>query len=291
MRIQESELILSENRIYHLGLHPDELANVIITVGDPNRVNEVSKYFDKVEYKISKREFVTHTGYLGKKRISVIGTGIGPDNIDIMINEVDAVKNIDFNTREIKADKTYLNIIRMGTSGALQKDIPVDSFVASSHGLGLDGLLNFYKYKKNDFQRDFISELEHFVPDLFNVCKPTIFSGSDSLMHIIAPNLIRGITLTAGGFYAPQGRKLRLDQKMKTLIDKMVQFNYKDNRFTNFEMETSSIYGLSKLMGHQALSINAIIANRAKGTFSKDPYLTIERMIKETLEKISDSRL
>jgi len=291
MRIKESELIITENRIYHLGLAKEELADIIITVGDPNRVKRVSRHFDNIECEINKREFLTHTGSIGKSRISVIGTGIGPDNIDILLNEIDALKNIDFESREINEKKKSVHIIRMGTSGALQENIDVDSIIASSHGMGLDGLLNFYDYESDAFQTNFIASLKESVPKLFDICLPNIFQGSTSLKNSVGADLFAGITLTAGGFYAPQGRELRLKQKMKPLIDLMVNFSFEGLKFSNFEMETSSIYGLSRLLGHHALSVNAIIANRQKGTFSKDPYKTIDKMIETTLEKICDSNL
>ena len=286
-RLQASELILTDDgRIYHLGLHPEDLGDYVITVGDPKRVEKVSRHFDKIEVKNQKREFVTHTGMLGDKRLSVIGTGIGPDNIDIMINEIDALKNIDFKTRTIKDDFQKLHIIRMGTSGSVREEIPVDSIVGATHGMGLDGLLNFYNYKKNDFQIDFESSLKKEVPHLFDVCLPYIFEASKYLVDNICDDFIKGITMTAGGFYGPQGRQLRISQKTRTIIDDLVKFRYKDLVFTNFEMESSAIYGLSKLLGHEALSVNAIIANRQNLTFSKDPYATINKMIIKTLEKI-----
>jgi len=286
-RIQESELILTDDgRIYHLGLHPEDLGDYIITVGDPKRVAKVSRHFDNIELENQKREFITHTGTLGNKRISVIGTGIGPDNIDIMINEIDALKNIDFKTRTIKKDFHKLHIIRMGTSGAVREEIPVDSIVGATHGLGLDGLLNFYNYKKNEFQRTFECNLKIEVPSLFEICLPYIFEASKYLVDNICDEYITGITMTAGGFYGPQGRELRINQKTRSIIDEMVEFSYKGLKFTNFEMETSAIYGLAKMMGHEALSVNAIIANRQSKTFSKDPYATIDKMIVKTLEKI-----
>lgn len=285
--IKESELILTEDgRIYHLGLLPEQLGDYVITVGDPKRVERVSKHFDRIEVINQKREFITHTGYLGSKKISVIGTGIGPDNIDIMMNEIDALKNIDFKSRTIKNEFQKLFIIRMGTSGALRKEIPVDSIVGGTHGLGLDGLLNFYQYEKNDFQIDFETSLSNEVPELYNICLPYIFKGSKYLIDNICDNFIKGITMTAGGFYAPQGRELRLPQKTRKIIDDIVIYKFENHVVTNFEMETSAIYGLANLMGHEALSINAIIANRVNKTFSKNPYDTIDRMIVESLEKI-----
>ena len=291
MKLKDSELILIDGRIYHLGLAPEDIADIIITVGDPNRVERVSRHFDKIEYRGQKREFLTHTGFLGKKRITVIGTGIGPDNIDILLNEIDALKNINFKSREINKKKRSVNIIRLGTSGALQEDIKVDSMIVSSHGFGLDGLLNFYDYDLTHFQEEFMSKLKNFVPALFNICYPTLFKGSDTLAKDIANDLRSGITLTAGGFYAPQGRELRLKQKMRSIIDKMVKFEFDGMHFSNFEMETSSIYGLSHLLGHRALSVNAIIANRATGEFSKDPRKTIDSMIVNILDRIAGSDL
>lgn len=286
MSYRASELILTKGRIYHLGLHPDELADIVITVGDPDRVERVSKHFDRITRKVKHREFLTHTGDLGSKTISVIGTGIGPDNIDIMMNEIDALKNIDFLTRTDKDTLTRLTIIRMGTSGAIQPDIEVDSLVASTYGMGLDGLLNFYTYEQDPFQKSFESRLKAFVPELFQICKPTIFEASKFLLNNIAFDLVQGITITAGGFYAPQGRQLRLAQKMRPIIDKLPDFRLENHRFINFEMETSSIYGLARLLKHRALSINAIIANRANGSFSKDTQKTIDRMIETVLERI-----
>ena len=291
-RLKESELILTEDgRIYHLGLHPEDLGDIIITVGDPKRVERVSRHFDKIELKNQKREFVTHTGMLGKKRVTVIGTGIGPDNIDIMINEIDALKNIDFKTRKIKKDFTKLYIIRMGTSGALRKDIPVDSIVAASHGLGLDGLLNFYNYEKAPYHNEFHTKLKEEVPELYEICIPYIFEGSKSLLDTVGKDYIHGITMTAGGFYGPQGRELRLKQKIHKIIDHISSFECQNHYITNFEMETSAIYGLTKLLGHESLSVNAIIANRATMKFSKDPYDFIDRMIVKTLEKIDKLEL
>ena len=286
MRIKESELIINEGRIYHLGLAPEELGDVIITVGDPDRVERVSRHFDSIEYTGRKREFLTHTGYIGNKRLSVIGTGIGPDNIDILINEIDALKNIDFSTRQVKEKLTQLRIIRMGTSGAIRPEIPVDSIVCSSHGLGLDGVLNFYRYSKTDFQTAFILALKESIPALFELCSPYLFAGDTEMGELLAPEDYSGVTITSGGFYAPQGRALRLDNHMRSIVDQLRMFEFKGLHPVNFEMETSAIYGLAGLLGHRALSINAIIANRANGTFSKNPYVTIDRMIAKTLERI-----
>ncbi|MGE5355898.1 MAG: nucleoside phosphorylase [Deltaproteobacteria bacterium] len=287
MHYKESELIITpEGRIYHLGLHPDEIGDYIITVGDPNRVVRVSQHFDFIEVKNQKREFITHTGRLGNKRISVIGTGIGPDNIDIMLNEVDALKNIDFNTRELKNEIKSVSIIRMGTSGALRREIPVDSMVISSYGLGIDGLMNFYKYEKDEAQKEFDSLMKKNFPELLDICFPYIFKGSSYLLQKIGNGMIQGITMTAGGFYGPQGRQLRIPQKIHDLIDKLADFEFSGQKICNFEMETSAIYGISSLLNHHALSVNAIIANRTTKEYSKDQYKTVDLMIKTILERI-----
>jgi uridine phosphorylase len=287
MKFKESELIITdEGRIYHLGLKPEELGDYIITVGDPDRVERVSRHFDSIEIRNQKREFITHTGTLGRKRISVIGTGIGPDNIDIMLNEVDALANIDFNNRTIRKDLKSLFIIRMGTSGALRADVPIDSIVVSSHGLGIDGLMNFYDYDRNDFQAGFEQSFQNKIQELYEFCKPYIFEGSSLLMEKLGKSLMSGITLTAGGFYGPQGRQLRLSQKMHKLIDRIAGFEFNGLKITNFEMETSAIYGISSLLDHHALSANAIIANRATKHYSTDAQKTVDRMIKTMLERI-----
>jgi len=291
-KLKPSELVLTEDgRIYHLGLHPWQLGDIVITVGDPKRVERVSRHFDKLELTNQKREFITHTGMLGDKRISVIGTGIGPDNIDIMLNEIDALKNIDFEKREIKPEFQKLYIIRLGTSGALRQEIAVDSIVAASYGLGLDGLLNFYDYEKQPYQEQFENSLFKVVPEIKELTIPYVFKGSQYLLDNVAGNFTHGITLTAGGFYGPQGRQLRLKQKSKPVIDRLKNFEYKGYHITNFEMETAAIYGLAKLLGHEALSVNAIIANRINKTFSKDPYQTIDKMIALALEKIETLEL
>lgn len=286
-RIAESELIInSRGAIYHLDLRPEELADTIIVVGDPDRVKKVSKHFDKIECKQQHREFITHTGYIGKKRLSVMSTGIGPDNIDIAINELDALANIDFRTREIKKEFTKLNIIRFGTSGSLQADIPVDSFVASTHGLGLDNLLNFYSYNKSQDEQDMANAFIEQTQLNTAVTIPYAFKGSESLLNKFGSKFHKGITVTCPGFYGPQGRILRLGVSSPGLIDRLTHFNFNNNRITNFEMETSAIYGLGKLLGHECLSVNAIVANRVVQEFSKDSAATVKKLIKKALEAL-----
>lgn len=286
-RIAESELIINNRgAVYHLNVRPEELAHNIITVGDPDRVAEVSKYFDKVEGKYQHREFVTHTGWIGNKRISVVSTGIGTDNIDIVLNELDALVNIDFETRTIKPQLSHLNIIRVGTSGSLQKDIPVDSFVASTHGLGIDNLVNFYQQQNNPEENQLLGAFATQVQIGGGFTAPYIAAAGASLLKYFVDGFHHGITVTCPGFYGPQGRVLRLGLVNAELIDRLTGFSYGNHRITNFEMETSGIYGLGKLLGHHCLSLSAIVANRISQEFSKDSTATMEKLIKQTLEII-----
>lgn len=286
--IQASELILNpDGSVYHLNLKPEHIAHDIIFVGDQNRVDVISNQFDTIEFLFQKREFKTHTGTLNGKRISVISTGIGPDNIDIVMNELDALVNIDLTTRQPKTTLTSLNIVRIGTSGSLQADIPVDSFVMSKYGLGLDNMLRSYlvdEISNTNMEEAFINHT-HWDS---RKGRPYVISCSEKLEQLIESDKIhKGITATAGGFYGPQGRVLRLDIQDKNLNSKMDNFQFEGNRIINLEMETAAIYGLSKLLGHNALSLNAIIANRATGTFSEDPYKAVDELIKFTLDKLT----
>jgi len=287
-RIPDSELIINDRgAIYHLDVRPEELADTIIVVGDPDRVKKVSAYFDKVEFRLQHREFITHTGYIGKKRLSCISTGIGPDNIDIVFNELDALVNIDFTTRTIKKELTKLKIVRFGTSGSLQADIPVDSLVASSHGLGLDNLLNFYRYTKSAADKEMADAFVAQTGLDTSITIPYCFSGSEMLLDKFGSAFFKGITVTCPGFFGPQGRVLRLHLASPGLIDKLTHFHYNNHRITNFEMETSAIYGLGKLMGHECMSVNAIIANRVVKEFSKDNNKAVENLIKRSLEALT----
>jgi uridine phosphorylase len=283
--IAETELILTpENKIYHLNLSKEEIANDIILVGDPDRVSVISNKFESIEHKIQNREFVTHTGILNGKRISVIATGIGPDNIDIVVNELDALVNIDFKTRTINKKKKTLNLIRLGTSGALQKDIEVDSFLVSSFGLGLDNIAHFYE-SEEIIEQDMSSKYKQHANWPENLSNPYIVKASDNLLSLF-PDVKKGITATAPGFYGPQGRTLRLNPYITNLHEKMESFNYKENRITNFEMETSALYYLGKSLGHNTLTICAIIANRLTKEYSKDYKKTVEKMIDLVLKRI-----
>jgi uridine phosphorylase len=288
-RIAESELIINNRgAVYHLNVRPEELAHTIITVGDPDRVKEVSKYFDKIEHVLQHREFITHTGYIGNKRISVVSTGIGPDNIDIVVNELDALVNIDFESRTIKQQLTSLKIIRLGTSGALQADIPVDGFVVSTHGLGVDNLLHFYRLENNSEEKQLIQAFVKHTQAQDSQAYPYISGAGSQLLKHFVEGYHHGITITCPGFYGPQGRVLRLGLSNPSFVDRLTQFQFGQHRITNFEMETSAIYGLGKMMGHQCLSISAIVANRVKKEFSKDGGLAVENLIKKSLGIISN---
>ena len=286
--IQSSELILNpDGSVYHLNLKPEHIAHDIIFVGDQNRVEKITQFFEKIEFSTQKREFKTQTGIYKGKRITVMSTGIGPDNIDIVINELDALVNIDLETRQPKTELTSLNIIRIGTSGSLQKDIPVDSFVMSKYGLGLDNMLRSYLIDEISSYAIEEAFINHTKWDI-RKGKPYVVKCSEKLEKLIeSDKIFKGITATAGGFYGPQGRVLRLEIQDPELNGKMDNFNFDDIRITNLEMETAAIYGLSALLGHNALSLNAIIANRASGTFSSDPYKAVDELIAYTLNKLS----
>tara|TARA_R110002072_G_scaffold17207_7_gene65755 strand:+ start:8045 stop:8914 length:870 start_codon:yes stop_codon:yes gene_type:complete len=289
MHIKESELILNpDGSIYHLNLKPENISNTIIFVGDQDRVEKVTSHFDSIEFETQKREFKTQTGHYKGKRITVISTGIGPDNIDIVLNELDALVNIDFTTRQIKEKLTSLDIIRIGTSGALQDHIPVDSFLLSTHGLDINGMLHSYKIdtiRNTDIEEAFVQQT-NWHP---NKANPIVIEGSHKLeKKFESDKMHKGLTATAGGFYGPQGRVLRLAIQDAELNSKMDDFNFNGVKIANFEMETSAIYGLAKLMGHEAMSLNAIIANRVLGTFSKSSSTVIQNLITYTLNKITE---
>ena len=287
-KIAPSELILNpDGSIYHINLKPEHVAKNIIFVGDQNRVAKVAKHFDTIEFQTQKREFKTITGTFKNTKFTVISTGIGPDNIDIVINELDALVNIDLESRTIKKEHTSLNIVRIGTSGSLQSEIPVDSIVLAKYGIGFDGLLHAYDCEhilEKDMENAFIEHTNYST----RKSRPYIVKNSNKIeKKLMSDEIFSGITATAGGFYGPQGRVLRLaiqDPKLNKNID---SFIFNGIKITNLEMETSAIYGLSKLLGHHAVSMNAIIANRANLTFSKDPYLAVENLIKYTLNKLA----
>lgn len=286
--IGSSELILNpDGSVYHINLKPEHVSPNVIFVGDPARVDRVSKHFQKIEFSTEKREFRTVVGQLKGQRFTVISTGIGPDNIDIVINELDALVNIDLKKRIKKEKHTSLNLIRIGTSGSLQRDIPVDSMVLGKYGLGFEGLLHFYKADhifEKELQEAFVKHTDY--PK--NRSLPYFVKNDNKLeSKLLSQEVFSGITATAGGFYGPQGRVLRLELDRADMNEKIESFRFKELRISNLEMETSAIYGLSKLLGHKAVSMNAIIANRADLTFSKDPYRAVDRLIEYTLNALT----
>lgn len=286
--IPETELILNPNgSVYHLKLLPEDIADNIIIVGDQGRVEEVSKFFDTVDFKVQNREFITHGGTFNGKRVMVLSSGIGTDNIDILVNELDAAVNIDLKTRLIKEEKRSLNIVRIGTSGALQQDIPVDSFVVSTHGLGFDGLLNYYldlpSINDNEMSDAFIKQTNWHQ----NLPYPYAIKGSETLINKIGFDLIQGITATAPGFYGPQGRMLRLSPWVADFNQQLTDFKYLDHRITNFEMETSALYGLGSLHGHQTCTVCAIIANRVAKQYSQNYHVAVDKLIQLVLERLT----
>jgi len=289
-KIEPTELIINNRgAVYHLDCRPEEIANTIFIVGDPDRVKEVSKHFDKIEYRNQHREFITHTGYLNNKRLTVMSTGIGPDNIDIVMNELDALVNIDFETRLIKEQLTSLNIIRIGTSGSLQASIPTDSFVASTHGLGLDNLLHFYNFDRTEEDNQLMHAFNNHTQLNERNFAPYIHAGSMKLMKAFVTDFHHGITVTCPGFYGPQGRILRLGVSEPQLNNKLSSFQFGNHRIANFEMETSAIYGMGKILGHHCLSLNAIVFNRLTKEVTKDMPAVINKLITKTLENVQNS--
>ncbi len=286
-QIADSELVLNKDgSIYHLNLQPEEIADTILTVGDPGRVPQISKYFDHIEVKKAHREFVTHTGIIGNQRLTVISTGIGTDNIDIVMNELDALANIDFKTRTIRETPKRLTIIRVGTSGAVWAEIPVGSMVTSAYGIGLDNLLHFYESTHHLNEVGLLQKFKHFlVHDL--PIEPYVAAADEYLLNQIQLDY-QGMTLTAPGFYAPQGRQLRAISKLTpAMLTHLSDFEYDKFRILNFEMETSGIYGLANTLGHRALSCNVILANRILGQFETNPAEAVERLIRRVLEQIN----
>ncbi|MBL7911441.1 MAG: nucleoside phosphorylase [Bacteroidia bacterium] len=285
----ETELILSsQNRVYHINLRNEDIADDVIVVGDQNRVAQISGYFSKIDFKTEHREFITHTGIYNGKRITVLSTGIGTDNIDIVLNELDAAVNINLEKRELNPTPRKLNIIRLGTSGALQGDIPVNGLVASSHGIGLDGLLNFYEgwktINENEISEAFIKHTNW----QNNLPYPYCVAASKLLLDRFKENIHVGITATAPGFYGPQGRQIRLKSSAPNLNELLTDFKLGDQRITNFEMETSALYGLGKLLGHECLTICVIIANRVRKEFTSDYKKSVQILIESCLNKLSN---
>ncbi len=284
-KISETDLVLNpDGSVYHLNLLPKNISDTIIAVGDPSRVYMVSQHFDEVEFEMNKREFITHVGKYKGKRITVISTGIGTDNVEIFLTELDALVNIDLKTREPKARKKKLKIIRIGTSGALQEDIPVGSHLVSDYALGLDNLMNFYDLPMDDFEAGLAHDIQKKTGLPF---MPYVVRGSELLRDQIGgTDMIKGNTVTCPGFYAPQGRVVRLPIRYPKLLEDLNYYNKGDFWLTNFEMETSAYYAFGRMMGHEMLSANAIIANRIKTKFSKDPHKIVESLVKKVLDRV-----
>ena len=287
-KFQDSEFIINpDGSIFHLHLLPEDIADTIITVGDPERLNHVVIYFDKIELRKQNREFSTTTGYIGNKRITCISTGIGTDNIDIVLNELDALANINFKTRMLNEKIKSLDIIRMGTSGSIQDDIPVDSIVLSEAAIGMDGLMLFYKRIMNENEKIWEENLTHYFRQNHIDHLPLYYvEANQSLAEKFESFTIPGITLTNTGFYGPQGRILRYELRNKDYISLIQNYSFNGRRITNLEMETAGIYGMGKMLNHRCCALNAIIANRGKGEFSKQPQKTIDKLITLALEKI-----
>lgn len=283
-KFSEADLILNDDgSIYHLSLKPKNIADNIIVVGDPGRVHRVSKHFDKIDFEINKREFITHTGTYKNKPVTVMSTGMGVDNIEIVMIELDALFNVDLKTRTVKPERKSFNIIRIGTSGAIQADLNVGSEVMSEYGIGLDNIIQYYQLDQTEFEIEIGRKIQQ---ALQMPITPYVVKGSDTLIEKLGKDLIPGNTVTSPGFYAPQGRYLRIPVTNPKFLDQITFFNHKGFWLTNFEMETSMLYAMARMLGHEALSINAILGNRVQGTFTKKPYETIDSIILKVLDRI-----
>jgi uridine phosphorylase len=285
-KISDTDLILNpDGSVYHLSLLPKNISDTIITVGDPNRVYRVSEFFDDIEFEMNKREFITQTGTYKGKRITVISTGIGTDNVEICLTELDALVNIDLKTREPKSRKKKLKIVRIGTSGALQEDIPPGSHLITEYAVGLDNLMNFYQLEMDEFEERIALDIQQKIKIDF---EPYVVKGSEVLMEQLSTGMMVGNTVTCPGFYAPQGREVRLKPRYPRLLDYLNAYHNKTADFwlTNFEMETAGYYAMGRLLGHEVLSANAIIANRIKNKFAKDPNQIVDSLIKKVLDSI-----
>ena len=284
--ISPTDLILhNDGSVYHLNLRPEHIGDTVIAVGDPNRVFQVSRYFDHVEFEMNQREFITHVGTLRGKRVTVISTGIGTDNIEIFLTELDALVNIDLETREVKKNHRKLNIIRIGTSGALQEDIGVGSHLVSRYGIGFDNLMQFYQLEQTPFELDLAADIRKALTLPFI---PYVVESSRLLLEQIGGSMREGNTITAPGFYAPQGRQIRVPIRFPKLLEDLNHYHYKPSNFwlTNFEMETAGYYAFGRLLGHDMLSVNAIIANRIRNEFSPQPLKAVDELIKHVLERL-----
>ncbi len=287
-RIPDSQLVLhTDGSVYHLRLFPHQIADSIVLVGDPGRVKDVSRFLDHIEFQMSNREIVTHTGTYKGKRITVLSTGMGTDNIDIVVNELDALANIDLKTREIHPEHRKLNLVRLGTSGALQPEIEAGkTYVAAEYALGLDGLLHFYANAESVIERPFTKAFMDHMQWPGNLPEPYIVKGSSTLLEKLGKGYIHGVTATSPGFYGPQGRSLRLSLADKSMNQKIESFTFNNHKISNFEMESSALYGLSRLLGHEALTICLIIANRVTEKFAGNYHEAMDHLILQTLNSL-----
>jgi len=286
--LAEPDLIVNDNgSVYHICMRPEDLADTVIVVGDPQRVHEISDHFTGIDHRASNREFISHTGYYHGKRITALSTGIGTDNCDIVMHELDALANFDLKTRIQHPEHRTLNIIRIGTSGSIQADVPVNSFGLSTHAVGLDNLLHFYRDTPTIIDREMTEAFYRYAEWPADLSKPYFIKGSDRLINLFRPFAVAGITATAPGFYGPQGRYLRLPLTDPDMIKKLQGFRFKDHRIVNFEMETSALYGLGALMGHEMVTICTLIANRATGQYNPDHKKVVNSLISLVLDEIS----
>lgn len=286
--LEASELVLNpDGSVYHLALRPEQLGDLVIVVGDQGRVDKVSRHFERIEHRVQNREFIAHTGVLHGTHITALSTGIGTDNIDIVLNELDALMNIDLAARSPKSEHRSLRIVRLGTCGALQEDIPVDSLVVSAYGVGLDNVLHYYAYENTDAEARLQNALLVHTDWPDNLPYPYVAAGDKDLIERLGHGNTTGITFTAGGFYGPQGRQLRLLPSVDGLNERISSFAHDGSRATNFEMETSALYGLSGLLGHRACTVCAVVANRLRKEYSKDHHAAIDRMIAQVLERLT----
>lgn len=286
--IAPSELILNPNgSIYHIALRPEQLGDTVLVVGDQGRVELISRHFQKMEHKVQNREFVAHTGEYNGRRITALSTGIGTDNIDIVLNELDALANIDLEKRTPRAEHKALRIIRLGTCGALQEDIPVDTRIVSAYGVGMDNVLHYYAYENTPDETRLLNDIlvQTEWPD--NLPYPYVAKGDRDLMELLGHNNVVGITLTAGGFYGPQGRQLRALPSVDGLNERLSAVTHEELRVTNYEMETSALYGLGGMLGHRVCTVCTVVANRLRKEYSKDHHGAIDRMIAEVLERVA----
>lgn len=283
-KISDSDLIINpDGSVYHLAVKPEDITQNIIAVGDPGRVFKISQYFDSIDFELNHREFVTHRGKYKGKELTVMSTGMGTDNVEIFLTELDALVNIDFETRQIKEQKTELNIVRVGTSGALQADIELGAHLATEYAIGLDTLMSFYQFEPTGYEKSIGEQVQRLAKLPFT---PYCVNGSQKLIDQIAFDMVKGNTLTSPGFYAPQGRSLRLGLKNEFFLDALTNFSDGDFRLTNFEMETAGYYSLGRMLGHQVLSLNAILANRPSGRFADKPEKIVDELIRKVLDRI-----